>query len=58
MGAPQRESGADVSAWLIAATGLAYFYVACEQAIKGNGNMAGVYLGYAFSNIWLWRLAV
>lgn len=47
-----------MSAWLIALTGLAYFYVACEQAAKGNLNLAGMYAGYAFSNIWLWRMAV
>lgn len=47
-----------MSGWLIALTGLAYFWVACEQFAKGNVNMGGVYLGYAFSNVWLYRLAV
>jgi len=46
-----------VSAWLIAATGCAYAWVAIEQATKGNPHMAVVYAGYAFSNIGLWLMA-
>ena len=46
-----------MSGWLIAATGLAYAYVAIEQGVKGNTNLAIVYTGYAFSNIGLYLLA-
>jgi hypothetical protein len=46
-----------MSPWLIAVCGLIYFYVSCEQAFKGEANMWGMYLGYAFSNIWLYRMA-
>jgi hypothetical protein len=46
-----------MSPWLIALCGLIYFYVSCEQGWRGDTNMWGVYLGYAFSNIWLYRMA-
>lgn len=46
-----------MSGWLIALTGLAYAYVALEQATKGNTNLAIVYTGYAFSNVGLYLLA-
>jgi len=46
-----------LSAWLIALTGLIYAYIAVEQFIKGNPNMAIVYAGYAGSNIGLYLLA-
>jgi hypothetical protein len=46
-----------MSAPLIIVTGLIYAYVAIEQAIKGNVQMAIVYSGYAFSNIGLYLLA-
>jgi hypothetical protein len=46
-----------VSPWLIALCGAIYFYVSCEQGVRGDTNMWGVYLGYAFSNIWLYLLA-
>jgi hypothetical protein len=46
-----------MSPWLIALCGLIYFYVSCEQWIKGDANAWGMYLGYAFSNIWLYRAA-
>jgi hypothetical protein len=46
-----------VSSWLIALTGVIYFYVAIEQAIKGNLGMFITYLGYAFANIGLYLLA-
>lgn len=46
-----------MSGWLIAATGLAYAYVAVEQGAKGNLNLCIVYAGYAFSNIGLYLLA-
>jgi hypothetical protein len=43
-----------MSGWLVAATGLAYAYVALEQWTQGNVSMAVVYSGYAFSNVGLW----
>jgi hypothetical protein len=46
-----------MSAWLIALTGLIYAGVALEQGYKGNYAMLVVYLGYAFSNIGLYKLA-
>ena len=46
-----------MSGWLIIATGLAYAWVAFEQAMKGNVNLTIVYSGYAFSNIGLYLLA-
>lgn len=46
-----------MSGWLIALTGLVYFYVALEQLYKGNTGMFIAYLGYAFSNIGLYMLA-
>jgi hypothetical protein len=46
-----------VSAWLIALTGLIYLGVALEQAYKGNMPMFICYLGYAFANIGLYKLA-
>ena len=42
-----------MSQWLIALTGLIYGYVALDQFFKGNANVGGMYLGYAFSNIFL-----
>jgi len=46
-----------MSAWLIALTGLIYFYVAIEQGYKGNTGMLITYVGYAFANIGLYMLA-
>jgi len=46
-----------MSAWLIALTGLIYFYVAIEQGYKGNTGMLITYIGYAFANIGLYLLA-
>lgn len=46
-----------MSAWLIALTGLIYFYVALEQGQKGNYGMLITYIGYAFANIGLYILA-
>lgn len=46
-----------MSAWLIAAVGLAYLYVCIEQALKGNTPMAICYFGYAVGNIGLYKLA-
>lgn len=47
-----------MSQWLVAATGIAYALVAIDQALKGNTNLAGMWAGYAFSQIFLWRMAV
>lgn len=46
-----------MSSWLIIATGLAYAWVAVEQGLKGNVQMAIVYSGYAFSNVGLYLMA-
>lgn len=46
-----------MSTWLIACTGLAYTWVAFEQFTKGNINLGGMYMGYALSNVFLWRMA-
>lgn len=46
-----------MSPWLVALCGMIYFYVSCEQGYRGEWNMWGMYLGYAFSNIWLYRMA-
>lgn len=45
-----------MTTWLIIATGLAYFLVACEQGWRRNWASAVVYWGYAFSNIGLYIL--
>jgi hypothetical protein len=47
-----------MSGWLIIVTGLIYAYVAGEQAYYGNWQLGGVYAGYAFSNIFLYFLAI
>jgi len=46
-----------VSGWLIIATGVAYVWVAAEQAARGNTAMALTYAGYAFANVGLWLAA-
>jgi hypothetical protein len=46
-----------MSGWLIALTGAIYAGVAVDQFLKGNVDMAGVFLGYSFSNVWLYRMA-
>ena len=46
-----------MSTWLIAATGIAYAWVAVEQFSMQNNNLGIMYMGYALSNIGLWRLA-
>lgn len=46
-----------MSGWLIALTGLIYLGVAIEQVIKGNVPMFVCYLGYAFANIGLYKMA-
>ena len=49
--------GTTMSGWLIALTGVIYAYVALEQGLKGNMGMCMAYMGYAFANIGLWKLA-
>ncbi len=46
-----------MSGWLIALTGVIYFGVALEQLYKGNQPMFICYLGYAFANIGLYKMA-
>jgi hypothetical protein len=46
-----------MSHWLIAATGIAYAWIAVEQFWKGNVSTGIVWAGYAFAQIGLWRLA-
>ena len=46
-----------MSGWLIFLTGLIYAYVALEQALKGNSGMCITYVGYAFANFGLWKMA-
>lgn len=46
-----------MSPWLIIVTGGIYAYIAVEQLLKGNSQMAIVYSGYAFSNVGLYLLA-
>ena len=50
--------GIYVSKWMILATGVMYLYVSIEQLVKGNSALSGIYAGYAFSNIFLYRLAL
>jgi hypothetical protein len=47
-----------MSGWLIVVTGLIYAYVSAEQVYVGNWALGGVYAGYAFSNIFLYFLAI
>jgi len=46
-----------MSGWLIALTGAIYLGVAVEQGWKGNVPMSICYLGYAFANIGLYKMA-
>jgi|TARA_R110001606_G_scaffold369774_1_gene525977 hypothetical protein len=43
-----------MSGWLVAVTGIIYFYICAEQAYKDNVPMALCYAGYAFANIGLY----
>ncbi len=47
-----------MSGALIALTGLIYLYVALEQLYRGDKWLCIVYLGYAFANVGLYKLAV
>ena len=46
-----------MSTWLIAAMGVVYFYVACEQFYKGSAGTGIMFLGYAMGNIGLVMVA-
>lgn len=46
-----------MSGWLIALTGVAYVWVAADQAQRGNTAMALTYAGYAFANVGLYLAA-
>ena len=43
-----------MSGWLVALTGLIYFYICAEQVYYKNLPMALCYAGYAFANIGLY----
>jgi hypothetical protein len=43
-----------MSGWLIAATGVAYAWVAIEMALSGKCPLAIVWAGYAFAQIGLY----
>jgi hypothetical protein len=43
-----------MSGWLIAATGVAYAWVAIEMALSGKWPLAIVWAGYAFAQIGLY----
>jgi hypothetical protein len=47
-----------MSAWLVAACGLAYLYVAAEQGYHGQWAIACMYFGYAFANVGAYIIAV
>ena len=42
-----------MSTWLIAAMGVVYFVVACDQFIKGGIGTGIIFLGYAIGNVGL-----
>ena len=46
-----------MSAWLIAAVGCVYAYIAVEQFVQGNVGMGIAYSGYALGNVGLFMLA-
>lgn len=46
-----------MSTWLIAAMGVVYFIVACEQFYKANPWLGLMFLGYAMGNVGLTMLA-
>jgi hypothetical protein len=47
----------DDSKFLIAAIGVAYIYIACRQGFKGDINVAGMFLGYAIAQYFIWNQA-
>jgi hypothetical protein len=46
-----------MSSFLIIITGLIYFYIAAEQALKGNMGLACMYSGYCFANYGAYLIA-
>jgi len=46
-----------MSSWLIIVTGLIYFYISAEQAIKGDYGLACMYAGYCFANYGAYLIA-
>ena len=42
-----------MSTWLIAAMGVVYFVVACDQFIKGGMGTGIMFLGYSIGNVGL-----
>jgi hypothetical protein len=46
-----------MSGWLIAFVGLIYLCIGIEQSWRGNLAMGITFLGYAVSNIGLYKLA-
>jgi hypothetical protein len=47
----------DDSKVLIALVGLAYLYIACRQYFKADINVAGMFLGYAIAQYFIWNQA-
>ena len=50
-------SGGTMSTWLIAAMGVVYFIVACDQFYKGGIGTGIMFLGYAMGNVGLVMVA-
>jgi hypothetical protein len=46
-----------MSTWLIAAMGLVYFVVACDQFFKGSMGTGIMFIGYALGNVGLVMVA-
>ena len=46
-----------MAGWLIAATGVAYAWVAIEMALSGKWALAMVWSGYAFAQIGLYIIS-
>jgi len=46
-----------MSSWLIIVTGLIYFYISVDMAIKGDVGLACMYAGYCFANYGAYLLA-
>jgi len=46
-----------MSTWMIVVTGLMYFYISVEQAIKDNFALSIMYGAYAVANIGLYMMA-
>jgi len=47
----------DDSKALIAAVGVAYLYISFRQYFKGDPNVAGMFLGYAIAQFFIWNQA-